>query len=226
MNWALATDEQLWTIIADDWHVPKHLMESLAIEALNRNLFDHLIKHLINKKFDRWDNERRYNFYDLYQIGYIGIVNAIRNYQPGKGSFKTFAYMNIRTEFNHHIEKVSSDKRKVYESILSLDVQKHDDSESDFLDSLVDYSQNPERAIISKITWTENFSKLSENEKEVVELFSEGYSFNEIARMKGYNGAAFISRLFHRGAEKMNPHYVKRSVKDSGLMTRTKGEAV
>ncbi|WP_423408037.1 sigma-70 family RNA polymerase sigma factor [Heyndrickxia sp. MSNUG] len=223
MNWESATEKQLWMIIADDWHVPEHLLEGLAVEALNRNLFDHLIKHLINKKFDRWDHERIYNFYDLYQIGYIGIVKAIKNYKPGKGSFKTFCYMNIKSEFSHHIEKVNSEKRKVYEDLVSIDKNRHEDVDETFLDYLIDETQNPEKVTINKLTWSENFGKLSETEKEVVELFSEGYSFNEIARLKGYSGAAFISRLFHRGAEKMNPHYVKQSLKDMGLMTRTKG---
>src|SRR5690606_12184611 len=191
-------------------------------EMLNRKGFDHLIKHLINKMFSRWSDERRYNFYDLYSLGYIGIATAIKNYKEGKGSFKTFAYMNIKSEFVHRLDKLNSEKLKVYKDILSLDVQKHDDNETTYAETLIDEYQNVENQVISKMFWDENFNQVSELEKDILVLFAEGYSFQEIARMKGYSGAAFISKLFHRGAEKINPQYVKRSLKDLGLMTRTK----
>lgn len=217
-----ATDEQLWTIVSDDWYCPKELLEQVVNELLKRKRFDHLIKHLINKMFDRWDNERRYNFYDLFSLGYIGIINALKNYQEGKGSFKTFAYMNIKTEFGHHLDKVNSEKRRVYRDSLSLDIQKHDDNEITYADSLVDDNQNVEKQVITKLFWDESFNYVSEQEKDVMVMFAKGYSFQEIARIKGYSGAAFISRLFHRGAVKINPQYVKKSLKDLGLMTRTK----
>jgi RNA polymerase sigma factor (sigma-70 family) len=223
MRWELATNDQLWTIISTDWDVPVQHIEGLITESLNRKLFDNLIKHLINKMFYRWDNERRYNFNDLYSLGYIGIVTALKNYKVGKGSFKTFAYMNIKSEFIHHLEKINSEKRKVYESVISLDVQKHDDNEGSFLDSLMDESRDPEKIVINKLFWKEELSKVSELEKEILILFSQGFSMNEIARLKGYNGAAFISRLFHRGIKKINPNAEKINVKHSGLMTVTKG---
>lgn len=223
IDWAKATDEQLWTIISDDWYIPKKHLESLVTEALNRNLFDTLIKHLINKYFERWTNERRYNFYDLFQIGYIGVITALKRYQEGKGSFKTFSYLCIKSEFCHHIANVKSKKRKLYEDMVSLNVERMNDSEESFIDFLVDTTQNPERITVEKLTWKENLSKLSDLEREILILFSQGYSMNEISKAKGYSGAAFISRLFHRGAEKINPYYEKQSLKDLGLTTRTKG---
>ncbi|EIJ79150.1 RNA polymerase sigma factor for flagellar operon [Bacillus methanolicus PB1] len=223
MRWELATDEQLWNIIENDWHVPERHIDGLVTEALNRNLFDHLIKHLINKMFDRWDPERRYNFSDLYQIGYIGIVQALKNYKVGKGSFKTFAYMNIKTEFVHHLEKINAEKRKLYENILSLDVQKHEDNDSTFLDSLIDETKNPEKITINKLFLEEQFKKLSQREREILLYFTQGYSMHEIAKMYKQNGAAWISRQFHRGIAKINPSYQKTSLKDLGLVTGAKG---
>ncbi|MBO0961993.1 sigma-70 family RNA polymerase sigma factor [Neobacillus sp. MM2021_6] len=222
IRWDLATNNQLWTIIESDWDIPYLHIEGLVTEALNRNLFDHLIKHLINKMFPRWENERRYHYYDLYSIGYIGVVQALKNYKIGKGSFKTFAYINIKSEFSHHINKIKTDKRKHYETMVSLDVQKHDENEESFLESLVDKSQDPEKIVLNKLFWEGEFRKVSENEKEVLLLFSQGFSMNEIAKIKGYKGAAFISRLFHRAIKKINPQAEKMNVKHSGLMTVTK----
>lgn len=223
LNWEKATDKQLWNILANDWDVPANHLEGLVTEALNRHLFDHLIKHLINKMFDRWDNERRYHFYDLYSLGYIGIVIAMKNYQDGKGSFKTFCYMNIQSEFNHHIQKGNREKRKVYESVVSLDIQKFEENEESFLDSLIDETQDPEKVVLHKLFWEEEFNKVTDLEKDILILFSNGYTMNEIAKLKGYNGASFISRKFHSGIKKINPNAEKMNVKYSGLMTRTKG---
>lgn len=223
MRWELATDEQLWTILSDDWHIPEQHIEGLVNEGLNRGLFDPLVKHLINKNFSRWSPERRYNFYDLYQLGYIGVVVALKNYKPGKGSFKTFAYMKIKTEFKHHLYKLNSEKRKVYIDQLSLDVQRHEDNEGTFLDSLIDQQQNPEKVVLNKLFFEEALSKLTEHEKSILLLFSQGYSIREIARIKGYAGPAAISKFFHRGLKKINPSYEKKSVKSLGLMTMTKG---
>lgn len=222
MDFSKATREQLWTIISDDWYVPKEIMKELVTEGLNRGVFDNLIKHLINKMFDRWSEDRRYHFNDLFQVGYIGIIRAAKNYKEGKGAFKSFAYMNIKSEFNHIRDKNQSKKRKVYDGMVSLDVQTHDETDSTFLDSLIDDTWNTEKAVINKLFWDENFSRVNQLEKDVLIMFADGYSMQEIARIKGYKGAAFISTLFHRAAGKINPNYVKRSLKELGLMTRTK----
>ncbi len=223
MDWGKATNEQLWTIISEDWHVPQKHIEGIVTEGLKRNLFDYLIKHLINKMFGRWSNERRYNFDDLYQIGYIGVVEAMKHYQAGKGSFKTWSYLKIKTEFGHHLNKLNSEKRKVYDSICSLNVQRHDENEETFLDSLIDVRLDPEMVIVKKLFWEEQFEKVTDLEEQILLMFAEGYSMNEIAKELNYKGAAFISRLYHRGIAKINPAYEKMNVKKSGLMTITKG---
>lgn len=220
MNFSKATNEQLWTIISEDWYIPKQYIRDLVEEALNRNLFDHLIKHLINKKFGRWSDERRFNYYDLYSLGYVGIVVALNNYQEGKGSFKTFAYMNISTEFNHRLDKINSKKREHYKNIVSLDVKKHGDNEEAFIDSLIDYSCDPELITIKKIFWDENFNKLSEREKDILLYFAQGYSMHEIGKIYGFKGAANIHRIFHRSLKKINPDVSKVNLKSMGLMTR------
>ncbi|MEK5524125.1 sigma-70 family RNA polymerase sigma factor [Heyndrickxia sp. FSL W8-0423] len=223
MNISNATNAQLWTIISYDQDCPKHLLEQVVSEGFNRNLFDHLIKHLINKMFDRWHPERRYSFYDLYQIGYIGIMVAIKNYQPGKGSFKTFAYMNIKSEFSHHIEKINSEKRKIYNDISSLDAQRQTDNEETFKDSVIDETENVEKKVIKKLYWEEQFEKLSQREKEVLMYFAEGYSLHEMAKIYGLKSVVSLHRQLHRAFYKINPNREKINLKHSGMMTRTKG---
>jgi RNA polymerase sigma factor (sigma-70 family) len=220
LNWELATDEQLWNIIQHDWDVPKEHIEGLVTEGLKRKTFNHLIKHLINKKFDRWDDERRYHFEDLFAIGEIGVFVAMKNYKPGKGSFKTFAYMNIRSEFNHHINKVKSNKRKVYKNKVSLDVQRFDDNDEHlFVDKLIDESMNPEKVVLKKIYWEEIFALLSDRELDALVSFAQGYSMDDVAKKYGLSSSVMIHRAFHRGMLKINPNRPKVSLKELGLTT-------
>lgn len=223
MNWELATDEQLWNIIQYDWDIPKKHIEGLVTEGFKRKTFNHLIKHLINKMFDCWDEERVYYFEDLMAIGEIGVIIAMKNYRPGKGSFKTFAYMNIRSEFSHYIDKVRSDKRKVYKNKLSLDVQRFDDNdEHTFLDKLVDESMNPEEVVLKKIYWEEVFSLLSNRELDALVSFAQGYSMDDVAKKHGLSTSVLIHRAFHRGMLKINPDRPNVSLKQLGLTSRTK----
>ncbi|MCD7034325.1 sigma-70 family RNA polymerase sigma factor [Metabacillus sp. GX 13764] len=222
MRWELATDEQLWTIIQDDRDCPKELLEKVVEEGFARNLFDNLIKHLINKMFDRWSEQRQFHFQDLIQLGVIGVFHAIKNYQPGKGSFKTFAYMNIKSEFTHLLDKERSEKRKVYENICSIDVQRHDDNDETFKDSLIDIYANVEKQALSSVFWDEQFEKLGQREKEVLQYFAEGYTLSEMAKFYNLKTTVSLHRQLHRAFNKINPGREKINLKDSGLMTRTK----
>ncbi|MGD7007601.1 sigma-70 family RNA polymerase sigma factor [Metabacillus sp. 84] len=222
MNLQSATNQQLWTIIQSDIDCPKDLLEQVVMEGFERNLFAYLIKHLVNKMFDRWSDLRKYHLQDLIQLGNIGVLKAIQNYHPGKGSFKTFAFMNIKSEYWHLINKEQSEKRKVYESICSLDVQRHDNNDETFQDSLIDPFANVEKQAITQVFWDDNFSKLEEKEKQILKLFAEGYSYSEIAEKYNYKSASAILKILHKAFIKINPDREKNNLKAAGLATRRK----
>lgn len=219
MDLSKATNDQLWTILSDDRDVPNHLIEELVVEGLRRKLFDPLVKHLITKLFGRWSNQRQYHISDLYQIGYVGLVRAMKKYEPGKCAFKTFAYINIKTEFDHQIEKLNTEKRKLDRNMVSLDKESNEKGRT-FLHSLTDPYANPENFVINKIFWEENFRLLTKREKSILVLFADGYSMNAIAKVQ-HVSAPFIHRCFHKAVKKINPNIGKVNLKSLGLMTQT-----
>ena len=83
-------------------------MEQLNIEHQN------LIYSIIHKYFSFYSNKE-----DLFQVGYIGLMNAHENYDSTKGSkFTTYAYTYIYGEM---IKFVNQDKNiKVSRNISSL----------------------------------------------------------------------------------------------------------
>ncbi|WP_077622026.1 sigma-70 family RNA polymerase sigma factor [Sediminibacillus massiliensis] len=222
MDCSKATNKQLWIIFQEDWDVPKELMKPLVEEAFQRNLFDNLIKHLINKMFNRFSNMRRYHFKDLFQHGYIGVVSALKAYKPGKGSFKTFAYLTIKAEFLKLIVKENSQKREHEKDMISLNVPQHDDNETSFLDQLADNNRNVEKTVLSKMYWREELNKLSPREQEVLIYFSQGYTLSEMAEMYKLKSSVSLHRQMNRAFMKLNPNRPKVSLKELGIVTRRK----
>lgn len=225
MDYTKATNKQLWNIISSDIDCPTDLMSGVVHEVIERQGFHFLIKHLINRMFTRYSRLRRFHYYDLYQVGYIGVVNALRSYQPGKASFKTFAFMMIRTEFDHLLAKDNSEKRKVYDGIISMDVQKHDENEESFVDNLIDEYQQVEQQVIKKDEWEYHMNKLDERERNIIELFCQGYTFNEMAEgiFEGLRHAASVTKVFHGAIQKINPEIEGRlNLRQLGITTRRK----
>lgn len=223
LNWELATKEEIWNIIGHDWNIPKHLLEGLVIEGLRRRLFKPLIKHLIYKTFDYWGNRDLYDLQDLYAMGEAAIFIAMKNYKPGKSSFKTFAYRNIKSEFTHYQDRINTQKRKIYKDIISLDVEKFDDNEETFVSNIIDESSNPEEIVLKKLFWEETFAPLTEREVDALVSFAQGYTMRETSNKYGFSSVTSINRAFHRGLLKINPDRKHVSLGDLGIISRSKG---
>lgn len=219
MKWELATDDQLITIFRTDHHVPKELVIELINEMTRRRLLDNFIIHHIRKSFDRYSDIRKYEYEDLIQWGYFAISEGLTKYEVGRGAISTLCHLVIERRMIKQYERSKAHKRKAL--VLSLDVKQHDDNDTEFIDRLVE-SKSVEKTVINKVMLTEWFSQLEETEVKVLQMFADGYSLNEIARILGYKGAAGISKKFHKAMGKINPNYVKRSLRYSGLMTVTK----
>lgn len=178
-----ATDKQLITIIKSDYDCPIHLLDGVIQEMFKRNLFQGLIHHAINKKFRNIDIACRIlktTKEELYQIGNMTVFIALERYQTGRTSFAHFSHMLLLSAYRELEQKVKAEKRKVYEHIQSIDATRNEKGEpySEILLS----SDNVEKYVISKITWEEMTSVLSDAEKRALELYMKGYSFREIAK--------------------------------------------
>lgn len=74
----------------------------------------HLVKFIVNKYFK---NNMYNSFEDLVEVGIIGLIRAIKYYNPAKkAKFSTFAYLCIKSEI---LRLVYADQRRI--SCVSLD---------------------------------------------------------------------------------------------------------
>jgi hypothetical protein len=112
-------------------------------------------------------------------MGYCGIITALNRWEPGKTGFKTFAYMNIRTEFTRTLEREATQKREINKYTTSYDVElENGESYLSFFPSRA----NVEKEVIRKMEYEDKMEPLTIQERTIVELFIDGYEFKEINR--------------------------------------------
>ncbi|MGD6898621.1 hypothetical protein [Bacillus infantis] len=203
MNWDKATDEQLLLIMKEDKDCPQHLLRGVVMESLDRGLFNKLIYWIFDnlmkdwrKTVQAWNMENE----DILSMGYCGVLQAINRWKPGKSSFKTFAYMNIRSEFTHVLEAENSKKREIYKVTDSYDKET---SEGEPLVYFIPGKVNVEKEAIRNIEYHTKMSQLTELEYTIVTLYLQGYRFSEINKMTLNHRKNTIKDRFYQALSKI-----------------------
>ncbi len=113
---------------------------------------------------------------DLWQEGFMGLYYAAKSYDGDKensSSFRTFAISCIKNRMINAVVKENSDKRKAMSNTVSIETE------------LEEKIISPEDFIIGEETRNEIKAKvvsgLSPFEREVFELYVDGYKYDEIA---------------------------------------------
>lgn len=185
-----------------------------------------LVKKVASKIYYRL-GDTGIEFDDLFQVGVIGLIKALDNYDEDKGKFSTYAYIRIRGEILDFlrqqdifpnterdyitVEKAEPDTTEFYSNtgmILSLDkvISQEDDSIS-LIDTLISKSKTPEEEYelkeqIEKISFIID-KYLDETEKKVINyLFFEEKEPKEIQSMLGIS-LGRISQIKTKALEKI-----------------------
>ncbi len=124
---------------------------------------------------------------DAVQEATIALYSAVRNYDPQKADFQSFASVCIKRSVISHLRKGNSKKTIPQELISSIE-----EAELPYLDT-------PESILIEK----ENYDilkssikyELSSMEYNVLQLFLEGNSYSEISRMMSITEKAVDNAL-------------------------------
>ena len=130
---------------------------------------------------------------DVVQEGMIGLFKAIRDFDDTKQtSFKGFAEMCIKRQVLTAIKNATRKKHIPLNRYISLSKPAYDDenSEETLIDTLLfNDNSNPEELFIGKeniedlgVKIEENLSKL---EKKVLQMYLNGISYQEIAKIMG-----------------------------------------
>lgn len=204
MNYSIATDKQLKTIVNYDKGCSPHLLRGVVTEMLKRNLLDDLIYHIAMKLYRNVEVRlscMNMDLEDLLQIGYMEIIKAAHNFKPGKSSFKSFAYMCIWSKLTKLARDSMSDTRKGEERKLSLDSfnEEVDDKTYIFLDT----ETNVERSVIRQMEWEEQMNKLLPRQREIIYYRLQGYSLRYLALNKYKVSGNVIHQQYKKALKKM-----------------------
>lgn len=118
---------------------------------------------------------------DLLQEGDIGLFKAIEAFN-GTSSFKSFAYICVKSSVLTAIKKSNSNKNKPLNNYISFSGL--DGADTDKSEIVIDTGFDPETGYINKETESELESKikssLSAFEYKILSKYLQGYSYQEI----------------------------------------------
>lgn len=148
---------------------------------------------------------------DLIQEGTIGLISAIRQFDPGTGTaFRTFAEHCIRMRILSAIKSASRLKHFPLNDGVSLE-QLSEDPGAQFSAISDNYFRSPEDLVLARESKEELysiFSKcLSKLESKVLSLYLDGLSYCEIASSLGKDSKAVdnaVQRIRHKLARDPN----------------------
>ena len=128
---------------------------------------------------------------DIVQEGMIGLYKAIRDFQPSKlSTFRSFAELCVKRQIITAIKAATRQKHVPLNSYVSLNKPLYDEeSERTLLDVIEGRVTNPEDLYISQEDLariqTQISEVLSDLERQVLEAFMDGKSYQEIAELLG-----------------------------------------
>ena len=151
---------------------------------------------------------------DLVQEGMIGLYKAIRDYTPDHNAvFRSFAEMCIVRQLISAIKRATRKKHaplNTYVSLYGSTFAEEDNRERPLLDTMAMVrTESPEDAFISKES-TEHIlgsieKLLTPLEKQVIDLFMDGYSYQQIAAALG-RGTKTVDNALQRIKRKLEKH--------------------
>ena len=138
---------------------------------------------------------------DLVQEGYIGLNSAIKNYNPNnKSLFYTYALLSIKSKIVNALRANNSLKKKVLNNCVSLSKMVSYDSDSTFLDFVVDEKAvNPDLLIEEKslISLVHDFIySLDIDNASIFELSINGFNNSDIGKLLCCSSKMVANNLF------------------------------
>lgn len=128
---------------------------------------------------------------DIVQEGMIGLYKAIRDFQPDRlASFRSFAELCVKRQIITAIKAATRQKHVPLNSYVSLNKPLYDEeSDRTLLDVIEGRVTNPEDLYISQEDLARIQSQiteiLSDLERQVLDAFMDGKSYQEIAELLG-----------------------------------------
>lgn len=156
---------------------------------------------------------------DLIQEGMFGLISAIRQYNSAQNtSFKTFAEHCIKNRLLTAVRSASSTKHIPLNAGVSLDTLLSDESQTPPLAYADMFQTSPEEQVLArenKMELQQSFKRcLSPMERNVLRLYLDGLSYQEIAEQTGKPIKAVdnaIQRIRRKLAQNLDSGVISKS---------------
>lgn len=157
---------------------------------------------------------------DLIQEGMVGLLTAIRVYDPGKGaSFRTYAEICIRNRLISAVKAALRDKHSPLNNYVSF--------ETPFFDGITDHyaystdqqrQEDPEAIMIGREEFQERMDvlkgQLSGFEAKILGLYLNGLSYSEIAAEVNRSPKS-VDNAVQRIRRKLAQHFLSGDISES-----------
>ena len=132
---------------------------------------------------------RKYGFSmeEYYDIAALGLIEAVKRYDPSRGVFSNFAYLCMLNKVRMEMRKVRSRNKRIETISLNIELEKSS------LEDLLPAADTVESIYLHN-WYVERIEKLPEKLRTVALLLASGYNQIEIAKRLGYS-QSYISRL-------------------------------
>jgi len=156
-------------------------------------------------KTARQFNIRNYDMYDLVQIGYVTLINAVAKYRSGSHTFSSYAFNSI----TNNLRCIARNNSKHDEELsLNCPINEAIDSGTEFIDC-IESLENVEEEIINEEILKElrkAVSKLPADEQElIIMVYYSKCSIKTYAEKKGLSYLQAV-RKKNRVLGKLNCH--------------------
>lgn len=136
---------------------------------------------------------------DLLQEGMLGLFYAINRYDESKGAFPAFAQMCVLRQILDAVKHDNAVKQKPLANYVDLDMIAY----------LSDNGDGPLDALIKKEYYEQVFKAVEEYlsplERQVITMFAEGFSYDDISAKLGKSYKA-VDGALQRARKKLQEH--------------------
>lgn len=160
---------------------------------------------------------------DLAQEGMIGLFKAIRDYSPDKAaSFSTFASVCIRRQIQNAITNSNRKKHVPLNSYVSL-YMNSEEGDNFMLEERLSTSreEDPEKLLIAREQIEDRNARikkeLSKLEQQVLKLYLQGLSYEEIAEQLGKTEKS-IDNALQRIRGKLSKNKIRQKEKETSFV--------
>ena len=135
---------------------------------------------------------------DLLQEGMVGLFYAVTNYDENKGSFPSFVQLCVARQIIDAVKRENSDKNRPLKEHIDISVLENTSGEQTPLENLL------EKEFSTKISEIME-EKLTASERQVIKLFADGYSYEDIAEKLNKTSKA-VDGAMQRARKKLLSH--------------------